>query len=374
MATLPSVRPVAFYLPQFHPIEENDRWWGPGFTEWTNVARARPLFRGHYQPHIPANLGFYDLRNPETRLAQAELAGSHGIEGFCYWHYWFHGRRLLERPFEEVLASGQPRFPFCLAWANEPWTRTWLGQGEVLQDQAYSAADDRDHARWLIRAFADDRYMTVEGRPLFLVYRPRDLPEPKRTTDTLRDEAGRNGLADPYLVGINAWSATVDSRVDGFDCTLNFEPQLAALPTYRVDGPKLSKLRRNMGLGVRSARLKIYDYAAARQLMVRRAERLDFPYFPSIVVGWDSSPRRDRRGIVLVDSSPEKLGAGLKELVARSMAKPFDQRLIFLNAWNEWAEGNHLEPDLRNGVEHLRAVRQAVSGVVQARDPAGMST
>jgi lipopolysaccharide biosynthesis protein len=356
----PLARLIAFYLPQFHPIPENDRWWGPGFTEWTNVARARPLFPGHHQPHIPADLGFYDLRVPEVREAQADLARDHGIEGFCYWHYWFRGKRLLERPFNEVLASGRPRFPFCLAWANEPWTRTWLGRGEVLQEQMYGPEDDRDHARWLVEAFSDQRYLKVQGRPVFLVYRPKYLPDPKKTAETLRDECARSGMPEPYLVGINAWSATADSREFGFDWTLNFEPQLAALPGYMVDGPTASKLRRNRALGVRSARLKVYDYHTARQWMTGRTQQLDFPTIPSIVVGWDSTPRRGERGIILVNSTPERLGAGLSSLVRTAMQRPHEDRLIFLNAWNEWAEGNHLEPDLRNGLGHLQAVRQAV--------------
>lgn len=228
-----TARVLAFYLPQFYPTTENDRWWGKGFTEWTNVVQAQPQFEGHYQPRLPANLGFYDLRVPEVRQAQAVLAASHGVEGFCYWHYWFGGTRLLGRPFDEVLASGEPDFPFCLSWANETWERRWHGSGEateVLQRQDYSEEDDLAHARWLLRAFADPRYITVDGRPVFLVYRPFDLPDPLRTTDILRKEAVDAGLAEPYLVGINAHQPTRDTRPLGFDITLNFEPQFSAVP------------------------------------------------------------------------------------------------------------------------------------------------
>ena len=183
-------RLIAFYLPQFYPIPENDRWWGPGFTEWTSVVRSRPLFRGHRQPRIPADLGFYDLRLPETRVAQAALAAAHGIEGFCYWHYWFGGERLLERPFEEVLRSGEPDFGFCLAWANQPWTDTWLGTGRVLQPQHYSAEDDVRHARWLTEAFADHRYLTVDGRASVPGLSPG---RPARAGEDGRDDPGGGG-------------------------------------------------------------------------------------------------------------------------------------------------------------------------------------
>ncbi|NDC63816.1 MAG: hypothetical protein EBZ59_07520 [Planctomycetia bacterium] len=203
-------RLVAFYLPQFHPIPENDAWWGRGFTEWTNVSKAVPLFPGHGQPHIPADLGYYDLRVPETRLAQAELARAYGIGAFCYWHYWFEGRRLLERPFHEVLESGAPDFPFCLAWANETWSRRWLGEEkEILLRQTYSEADEERHARWLVGAFRDRRYLCVGDRPVFLVYRPLDLPDPRRFTDVVRRACRLAGLADPMLLGIS--SATSSS-------------------------------------------------------------------------------------------------------------------------------------------------------------------
>ena len=353
-------RIIAFYLPQFHPIPENDVWWGKGFTEWTNVARAKPLFQGHYQPHVPADLGFYDLRMCETRSAQAELAREYGIEGFCYWHYWFEGKRLLERPFDEVLTSGEPDFQFCLAWANESWSRRWLGEEkEILQKQTYSEEDDIHHIRWLIKAFADRRYLRVNGRPLLLVYRPADLPDPKRTTDVWREGCSRHGLAEPYLLGVNAHCAFLDCRTLGFDGTLNFEPQLGALPEFMNDAPSLFKFRRNRMLGVRSLRLKLYDYAEARQLM--RNQKKEFPTMPSIFVGWDNTPRRGRNGIVVVNATPRRFEEGLAEMVHEVQHRPYEERLIFINAWNEWAEGNYLEPDLKYGRGYLEAVRRAVT-------------
>jgi lipopolysaccharide biosynthesis protein len=333
-------RLLAFYLPQFYPIPENDRWWGKGFTEWTNVARARALFEGHYQPHIPANLGFCDTRVPEVRQAQAELARRHSIEGFCYWHYWFHGKRLLDRPFAEVLSSGEPDFPFCLSWANETWSRRWHGTGdgnEVLQVQTYSPEDDLNHVRWLMEAFADPRYVRVRGRPLFLIYRPRDLPDPKRTADVFRNECSRNGVPEPYLVGLNS-HADLDFRELGLDGTLNFEPQFGALPGPTDPG------------------LKLYDYAQARERMAARKK--GFPVYPCIFVRWDNTPRRGGDGIVFLNSSPERFAAGLSECVRAVLSRPFDDRLVFLNAWNEWAEGNHLEPDLKYGLQYLEVVRR----------------
>ena len=333
-------RALAFYLPQFYPIPENDLWWGKGFTEWRNVSNARPQFAGHYQPHVPRNLGFYDLRVPEARAAQAALAGRHGIEAFCYWHYWFRGKRLLERPFNEVLASGEPDFPFCLAWANETWSRRWLGEEkDVLKKQTYSASDDATHAAWLVEAFGDARYVTVHGRALFLIYKPFDLPDPVRTTDLIREACVQAGLQDAYLLGVNA-HRNADCRPLGFDGTVDFEPQLGL-----VDGAL-------------EAGLKVYDYASARQLMVGRS---DYPVHECIFVGWDNTPRRGNDAIVFVDSTPEVFQAGLEEIVSGVADRPLEDRLVFINAWNEWAEGNHLEPDHRHGLGFLEAVRSATT-------------
>lgn len=336
-------RALAFYLPQFYPTRENDAWWGPGFTEWTNVARARPLFDGHYQPRLPGELGFYDLRLPEIRARQAQLAAEHAIEGFCYWHYWFAGTRLLDRPFQEVLDSGTPDYPFCLSWANESWSRRWHGTGntrEVLQEQTYSAADDLAHIRWLSSAFADQRYVRVKGRPIFLVYRPFDLPEPQRTTETFRKEAVRLGLPEPYLIGINAHNPSKDTRPLGFDITLNFEPQLSAVP------------------GVNEPGLKITDYTLATRAM--RAQPRNYPFHPVVMVGWDNTARRGAEGIVFINSTPAAFGDGLRNVVDSLQSTAFDERLVFLNAWNEWAEGNHLEPDLRYGRGWLEAARDVL--------------
>jgi lipopolysaccharide biosynthesis protein len=353
-------RLIAFYLPQYHPIPENDLWWGAGFTEWTNVTKATPLFRGHYQPHIPADLGFYDLRLPEIRLAQAELARKYHIEGFCYWHYWFHGKRLLERPFNEVLASGEPDFPFCLAWANETWSRRWLGEEkDILIQQTYSVQDNFNHAKWLVKVFSDSRYIRVKKRPLFLVYRPLDLPDPQKTTDIFRNECIKNGIPEPYLLGINAHCLHVDCRTLGFDGTLSFEPQLGVLPRAFNDRAKIVGLIRNLKIGVINSIPKIYDYSEARTLMMNH--KRGFPVYPCIFVKWDNTPRRGRNSIVIVNSEPENFASGLADVISSVHKKTYEDRLVFINAWNEWAEGNHLEPDLKYGLKYLEVIKKTNS-------------
>ena len=335
----PRARALAFYLPQFYPTAQNDAWWGRGFTEWTNVVQAKALFEGHHQPRSPTTLGYYDLRVPQVREQQAELAAAHGVEGFCYWHYWFQGQRLLGRPFDEVLESGSPSFPFCLAWANQTWSRRWHGAGqgdEVLLAQTYSREDDIEHARYLANAFADPRYIKVGGRPMLVVYAPSDLPEPHRTTDTIRHASLERGLPDPYLVGINLLQPDADTRPLGFDTTLNFQPQFTVVP------------------GAWDKGLKIYDYtiAVSRMLAVHR----NYPHHPSLMVGWDNTPRRQEDGVVMINSTPAAFREQLERLVDSVEHLALEQRLIFLNAWNEWAEGNYLEPDDRYGTQRLEAV------------------
>jgi hypothetical protein len=340
------------------------------------VAGARPLFRGHDQPRRPADLGYYDLRLPEARAAQAELARGYGIEGFCYWHYWFHGKRLLERPVNDILASGEPEFPFCLAWANESWSRTWLGDDrEILIEQLYSESDDRAHARWLAEASADVRYIRVHGRPLIVIYKPRALPSAQRTTDTFRHEFARLGMPEPYLVGIDAHCPLTDLREYGFDMTEHHEPQLWVLaPAGFHDGPLASRFARNLRRGLLSPTLKVYSYAEATEWMARL--RPAYPHFPCCFTGWDNTARRGGNAIVMVDSSPELFGAQLKLMVDGVGEKHPQERIVFVNAWNEWAEGMYMEPDQRFGHGYLDSVASVVMPVhaPAARDPILSST
>jgi lipopolysaccharide biosynthesis protein len=337
-------RAIAFYIPRFYPSPENDRWWGTGLTEWTGVARARSLFDGQFQPQRPGELGPYDLRQAEIRQRQVDLAHEHGIEGFCYWHYWSAGKRLFSRPFAEVLRSGRPDFSFCLSWSNETMERRATATGDppdVLQEQRYSPDDDLEHIRWLAEAFGDPRYLQVRGRPLFLVYRPFDLPDPLRTTGTFRNECIRLGLPEPYLVGINAHHPERDSRPLGFDISLNFQPQFSSVP------------------GVRERGLKIADYRRMARRM--RTQPPDYPYLHSALVGWDDTPRQGEDGIVFINSTPDAFADELQAVFQEVQSKPFDERLVFLNAWNDWAGGSHLEPDVRYGRHWLEAVDAALS-------------
>lgn len=356
-----STRLVAFYLPQFHPIPENDAWWGPGFTEWRFVARARPLFDGHEQPRQPADLGYYDLRSAEARGAQADLARAYGIDAFCYYHYWFAGRRLLARPLDEVLRQGEPDFPFCLCWANEPWSRSWLGeQQEVLVEQTYSAADDRAHAEHLAGVFSDPRYLRVAGRPVFLVYRPLSLPEPLRTTTAIKEAALARGLCEPYLVGANTGSFPSDFRGLGFDATLDWQPKLDRLGAAALDSrPRLGRGLRNL-LRFRRwlPRLEAHELAAGRARMTPPATPP--PLLPAALVGWDSTPRRGGRGIVLSGRSPARFERELDAALLRARDLPAPERLAFVFAWNEWCEGAYLEPDTTFGRGYLEAAARCV--------------
>ncbi len=334
---------LAFYLPQFHPIPENDEWWGPGFTEWTNVNRARPLYPGHYQPHVPADLGYYDLRLPEVRQAQADLASSHGVSGFVYYHYWFNGKRLLERPFDEVLASGSPDFPFALCWANEEWTRNWdASTGRVLMPQEFSDADDLAHIRWLATAFADDRYITIDGRPLMLVYRPQQLPDPKRTFDIWRKEAQALGFPDLYLCWVESHGPPLGGPAAfGLDASVGFMP---------FSGERLFEPLE----GTRGHR--ILDYRSA---YLAELDKGDVPYkrFPSVMVGWDNTARRPFGATIFEGATPEAYEDWLRLAVDSTSEVRPEENYLFIVAWNEWAEGNHLEPDQRYGRAFLEATR-----------------
>lgn len=353
-----NVTALAIYLPQFHPIPENDEWWGKGFTEWTNVTKAKPLFPGHVQPRLPADLGFVDLRLPEVRQAQADMARQYGINGFCYYHYWFEGRRLIERPFNEVLESGKPDFPFCLCWANETWSRRWLGEErEILLKQSYSMADHERHAEWLSRAFADHRYVRIDGRPLFTIYRPMDIPDLQSAIDTYRRIVDARLGVNPFLVGVDSHKPGLDFRDLGFDASMNFTPQLGLIDGVMNDWFSKKKLLNNLKHGAISGKLGMADYGRISQLMWDRRPAHD-GWFPSVFVGWDNTPRRGAKGVVMTNGGPEPFARNVRNALELLKARPESSRVLFVNAWNEWAEGNNLEPDQREGRGYLEALQR----------------
>jgi lipopolysaccharide biosynthesis protein len=349
-------RAIALYLPQFHPIPENDEWWGKGFTEWTNTAKAKPMFRGHYQPHIPADLGFYDLRVPETREAQAALARRYGIEGFCYYHYWFAGRRILERPFNEVLHSGTPDFPFCLCWANQTWTGIWHGApNRILIEQTYPGrADHEAHIRALLPAFADPRYIRVGGKPIFLIYRPNDLPDTAATLALWRTIAADAGLEGLHIAGLADWR-DLNLTAVGFDAEI---AQATLDIRRRVSRRQLLRwVRDKVGIWRGLPAIKSYQDFARRQMLSITAADASYP---CVTHAWDNTPRSGRNGVVLVGATPELFCKVLNTAIGALQDRSFDQRLLFLKSWNEWAEGNHLEPDLEFGNGFLRAIADAL--------------
>lgn len=343
-----TARAIAMYLPQFHPIPENDRWWGTGFTEWTNVAKARRLFRGHAQPVLPGELGFYDLRLPETREAQARLAASAGIEGFGYWHYWFgNGQRLLERPFTEVLQEGEPDFPFCLAWANQSWTGVWHGApGRILIEQQYpGTTDDTEHFLTVLPALLDRRYIRVDGKPLLYIQAPGDLPHPRVFTDLWRSLARDSGLPGIYFVGEHVRDATPQAL--GFDAWVR---TVGEFFPHRLhpDGRLMARLRRGPRRGTFAETTSAYD----------RRGPVDHVEHPSILTGWDNTPRSSRRGVVLTDFSSASFARHCREVLASVATTVEEHRLVFVKSWNEWAEGNYLEPDWLHGRSRLDTLRR----------------
>jgi lipopolysaccharide biosynthesis protein len=344
--TPPPVRLIAYYLPQFHPIPENDRWWGKGFTEWTNVTKAVPRYAGHYQPRLPAGLGFYDLRLPDILREQAALAKRHGIAGFCFHHYWFGGRRLLETPLEILLKYPEIDLPFCLNWANEAWTRIWDGSERMLLiEQRHSAEDDIAFAAAIEPAFADPRHIRIDGRPLIMLYRPGLLPDAAATVARWRDYFSRRGFGDPYVVMPQAFGDT-DPLVYGMDAAAGFPPH-----PFGWDLPSQTKHLALLDPEF-SGRVMSYE-ALAENVMAHSAD--EFTLFPGVCPNWDNEARRPGRGTSFIGSSPQKYGLWLEQACRRASRAPTaDQRVVFINAWNEWAEGTYLEPDRHYGYAYLR--------------------
>lgn len=350
-------RILAFYLPQFHPIPENDRWWGKGFTEWTNVAKAKKYFPGHYQPRIPADLGFYDLRVPETRNQQSELAKEAGIDGFCYWHYWFEpGKELLQRPFDEVVASGSPDFPFCLAWANEDWyAKSWSknGSAKLLIEQKYCGTEDYTaHFYRLLPAFKDTRYIRQDGKPVFMVYKPLVNSEIKVFMNTWQELAKKEGFPGIYFIAHCFNDRTIINKcLDyGYDSvnTCCISDALAKRPFWKKAIIYIGRriLREPYICSYKKASKYFFD------LNIDSGKQV----CPSIITGWDHTPRSGARGCVFTKETPELFYDHAKYVLENA-----NGLFIFVKSWNEWAEGNYLEPDLVFGKEYMNSLKRAIS-------------
>jgi hypothetical protein len=363
---------IALYLPQYHPIPENDQWWGKGFTEWTNVAQARPLFKGHYQPRIPADLGFYDLRLKEIREQQVELAREHGVSGFCYYHYWFgNGKQLLENPFNEVLQSGKPDFPFMLCWANETWKGVWFGasKGKILIEQTYPGKEDYiQHFSYLVKAFADPRYITIDEKPVFQVYRISDIPDLKLFVDVFRDQAKKAGLKGIYLLAGNV-GKNWDPKVYDFDGVIcnNFHKVRVDVKNnvFKNKTSLFSRIEQSLMNIVNSndpeKREKpiVIDYNKMNDL-VTSWPNVNYDYFPQIVPNWDNSARTGTKSLIIKGSTPELWSKQVYKAIDYVRRYNGDKKIIFVKSWNEWAEGNYLEPDQKWGKAYLEKLKETI--------------
>ncbi len=353
------VKAIAFYLPQFHPIPENDEWWGKGFTEWTNVSKAVPQFVGHYQPHLPGELGFYDLRVREVQRRQVELARKYGLFGFCFHYYWFAGKHLLEMPLKEFMNDPQIDMPFCICWANENWTRRWDGQDdEVLIAQTHDAQNDIAFANDIMPILQHDNYIRINGRPLLIVYRTRLLPDPRATADRWREHFRRKGLSEPYLVAAQVFEE-INPQEIGFDAAVEFPPN-TPVPLTRIED-KVQLLNPNYSGN-------IYGYAEMAEAMSARPRR-NYTLFKTVFPHWDREPRTPGKGHTFAFSSPDLYKSWLERAFRFASEEPDpEKRLIFINAWNEWGEGAHLEPDRRYGYAYLQATADVVSKYLPSRD------
>lgn len=380
-------RVIALYLPQYHPIPENDEWWGKGFTEWTNVGRAKPLFKGHYQPKVPSDLGYYDLRVPEVREQQAELAREAGIEGFCYYHYWFgKNKQLLERPFNEVVALGKPDFPFCICWANHTWSnKTWEKSSarvkeSILMEQKYEGIEDYEaHFYSLLDAFRDERYMKIDGKLIFVIYDIFLFTDVKNFLITWRRLSQENGLSDFFFIAMVPSVATFLIQSDGkkqpalpnlkssasffnyafslgFDAVNSFGKRRGELLAKGLFPNLVEKLFVKCGIKGFSN----YDYSKTVKGYFAPEDKLENVY-PTILPQWDRTARVGKADGVYINSTPEKFANHVKHALDIIKDKSPEHQILFLKSWNEWAEGNYMEPDLKYGHGYIDALKRALS-------------
>ncbi|TAG02774.1 MAG: hypothetical protein EAZ43_08335 [Betaproteobacteria bacterium] len=379
MSALHDVNVIAHYFPQFHAIPENDEWWGKGFTDWVNVRKAKPHYREHFQPRIPLDNRYYDQSQIETLTWQIDLAKSHNIAGFCHYHYWFDGKQLLNTPTDLVMANRELDLPFCLAWANETWSRRWDGQDHhILQEQTHIPEKTRwaAHFEYLFKAWSDDRAIKVDGKPIFLIYRAHRIAQINEMFDYWRELAHQRGLPGIYLVSMKQYEFPMPEIIPLFDATVQFQPFEAIYsPDYPGDKgleqsrwlqplrllpePMIEWLRTLRGNVLAS--LTFYDYEKVWQQILKVEREAGIPCFPGAFVDWDNTARYGKRARIFKGASPERFAHYFKQLVNVTATRPAPEQLIFVNAWNEWAEGTYLEPDTKYGHQYIEAVRDAVA-------------
>ena len=348
------VKTIAFYLPQFHPIPENDLWWGKGFTEWSNVTRARPLFRDHYQPRVPTELGYYDLRLEDTQVAQAQLASEFGIHGFCYYYYWFDGKKLLNHPIEQMARSTKIDTGFCVCWANENWSRNWDGQNRhVLMEQTYTLDSNIALIRELIPMMKDPRWIRHNGKPVMMVYRISIIPNWLETAAAWREECRKAGLGEIHLCAVRFGLETLQGgpQDHDLDSYVLFPPHEAERLDLR---DKVSNLHKDFNG-------QIFDYTAVVDGDLKNfSAGYDWPVHRGAMLAWDNTARRLTDARVFHGATPFGFRRWIKGILEQERShNPDGESLVFVNAWNEWAEGTYLEPDQRWGRSYLKAISSA---------------
>lgn len=335
---------IAFYLPQFHPIPENDLWWGKGFTEWTNVTKAKPLFDGHYQPHLPRDLGFYDLRLRETRHHQIELAKKYGIDGFCYHYYWFNGKRLLNKPIDDMLLDKKSNMPFCLCWANENWTRKWnAAEKDILIAQKYNQGDDLKFIKSLLPFLKDKRYIKVDGKPIIIIYRPQHLPNPNKIIGNWRKYCRKVGIGDIHICAALTHG---NMEYEKFCCDSGLE-----FPPHNLNNIRNKNYKINFNEAFFGNVIEFSDLVKEYTNRLYNSPTI----FKAVLPSWDNAARVNSRALIIDNVTPTLYNDWLLKIIKKIKNKKICNELIFINAWNEWAEGCHLEPDQKNGKAFLEA-------------------
>ncbi|SEW40800.1 Glycosyltransferase WbsX [Chryseobacterium wanjuense] len=381
------LRPIAIHLPQFHPFPENDEWWGKGFTEWTNVTKAKPLYEGHYQPQLPADLGFYDLRLADCRLEQEKLAKEYGFYGFCYYHYWFNGKLLMERPLEEKLNNPKEDFPFMLCWANENWTRIWDGgENNILMAQDYNMEDHIAHINYLMPFFKDERYIKIDGKAVFAVYRTTKIPEFDKVAEIWKQEAKKNGV-ELYITRFESFGERGEEFMsENIDASIEFQPHsglkvfndkeyqksLASKQSHKSLRDEISMATIKQSYDHWSKKLKLKNTAEAENSDGKIIEYSDFiefdiehgksekvyhKFYKCACPGFDNTARKSKNYVILKDSTPELFKHWVEEKIKLFTPYSEEENLFFINAWNEWAEGNYMEPNRKWGRAYLEAVK-----------------